>query len=73
MSQRTMVLTGASRGIGHATVQRFSNEGWRVLTCSRHAFPNECPWHVHHVLTPDAMLSASQVMMCGTCKASLWT
>jgi len=44
MSQRTMVLTGASRGIGHATVQRFSNEGWRVLTCSRHAFPNECPW-----------------------------
>ena len=44
MSQRTMVLTGASRGIGHATVQRFSNEGWRVLTCSRHAFPNECTW-----------------------------
>jgi len=44
MSQRTMVLTGASRGIGHATVQRFSNEGWRVLTCSRHAFPAECPW-----------------------------
>ena len=39
-----MVLTGASRGIGHATVQRFSNEGWRVLTCSRHAFPAECPW-----------------------------
>lgn len=44
MAQRTMVLTGASRGIGHATVQRFSNEGWRVLTCSRHAFPKECPW-----------------------------
>ena len=44
MSQRTMVLTGASRGIGHATVQRFSSEGWRVLTCSRHAFPNECTW-----------------------------
>lgn len=44
MTQRTMVLTGASRGIGHATVQRFNKEGWRVLTCSRHPFPDECPW-----------------------------
>ncbi|MEP5759181.1 MAG: SDR family oxidoreductase [Litoreibacter sp.] len=39
-----MLLTGASRGIGHATVQRFNAEGWRVITCSRHAFPKECPW-----------------------------
>ena len=39
-----MLLTGASRGIGHATVQRFNAEGWRVLTCSRHAFPEQCPW-----------------------------
>ncbi len=39
-----MLLTGASRGIGHATVIRFSSAGWRVLTCSRHAFPEECPW-----------------------------
>ncbi len=42
--QRTLVLTGASRGIGHATVKRFSAEGWRVLTCSRHAFDARCPW-----------------------------
>jgi NAD(P)-dependent dehydrogenase (short-subunit alcohol dehydrogenase family) len=42
--RRTMLLTGASRGIGHATVIRFSSAGWRVLTCSRHAFPEECPW-----------------------------
>jgi NAD(P)-dependent dehydrogenase (short-subunit alcohol dehydrogenase family) len=39
-----MLLTGASRGIGHATVKRFSAAGWRVITCSRHAFPEECPW-----------------------------
>jgi NAD(P)-dependent dehydrogenase (short-subunit alcohol dehydrogenase family) len=44
MTQPVMVLTGASRGIGHATVQRFNREGWRVLTCSRHPFPAECPW-----------------------------
>ena len=42
--QKTMVLTGASRGIGHATVKRFSAEGWRVLTCSRHPFDARCPW-----------------------------
>src|SRR5580693_9745916 len=42
--KRTLILTGASRGIGHATVKRFSSAGWRVITCSRHAFPEECPW-----------------------------
>jgi NAD(P)-dependent dehydrogenase (short-subunit alcohol dehydrogenase family) len=42
--RRTLLLTGASRGIGHATVKRFSSAGWRVITCSRHPFPEECPW-----------------------------
>jgi NAD(P)-dependent dehydrogenase (short-subunit alcohol dehydrogenase family) len=42
--QRALLLTGASRGIGHATVKRFSAAGWRVLTVSRHAFPENCPW-----------------------------
>jgi NAD(P)-dependent dehydrogenase (short-subunit alcohol dehydrogenase family) len=42
--RKTLLLTGASRGIGHATVKRFSSEGWRVLTCSRHPFPKNCPW-----------------------------
>ncbi|MBE0452905.1 MAG: SDR family oxidoreductase [Roseovarius sp.] len=49
---RTLLLTGASRGIGHATVRRFNAEGWRVITCSRHPFPSECPWGggaQHHV------------------------
>jgi NAD(P)-dependent dehydrogenase (short-subunit alcohol dehydrogenase family) len=42
--RKILVLTGASRGIGHATVKRFSQEGWRVITCSRHGFPKNCPW-----------------------------
>ena len=42
--RRTLLLTGASRGIGHATVKRFSAEGWRVLTCSRQPFDPRCPW-----------------------------
>src|ERR1700686_47139 len=44
--RRTLLLTGASRGIGHATVKRFSAAGWRVITCSRHAFPENCPWEM---------------------------
>ncbi|MEM6986785.1 MAG: SDR family oxidoreductase, partial [Pseudomonadota bacterium] len=41
---RNLVLTGASRGIGHATVKRFSRAGWRIITCSRQAFSDKCPW-----------------------------
>lgn len=42
--RKTMLLTGASRGIGHATVKHFSAAGWRVLTASRHPFDADCPW-----------------------------
>ena len=42
--KRTLLLTGASRGIGHATVKHFSAAGWRVLTVSRQAFSEDCPW-----------------------------
>lgn len=42
--QRIMLLTGASRGIGHATVKTFEEQGWRILTVSRQAFSAQCPW-----------------------------
>ncbi|MBO0333459.1 SDR family oxidoreductase [Sneathiella sp. CAU 1612] len=41
---KVLLLTGASRGIGHATVKRFSAAGWRVLTVSRQEFSEYCPW-----------------------------
>ena len=41
---KSILLTGASRGIGHATVKKFGSEGWRVITCSRQAFDERCPW-----------------------------
>lgn len=44
--RKTLILTGASRGIGHATVKRFASAGWRVITCSRHSFPENCPWEM---------------------------
>jgi NAD(P)-dependent dehydrogenase (short-subunit alcohol dehydrogenase family) len=63
--QKTLVLTGASRGIGHATVKRFGREGWRVLTCSRHPFDARCPWpngeenHIQiDLASPDKTIAA---------------
>jgi NAD(P)-dependent dehydrogenase (short-subunit alcohol dehydrogenase family) len=49
-----VILTGASRGIGHSTVQRFSDEGWRIVTCSREGIPDHCradPNWTHHIPT----------------------
>ncbi len=59
--KRTVILTGASRGIGHATVKRFSEESWRIITCSREDVPPECkrdPNWAHH-LTADLASSDS--------------
>jgi NAD(P)-dependent dehydrogenase (short-subunit alcohol dehydrogenase family) len=44
--RRVLLLTGASRGIGHATVKRFAAAGWRVITVSRQPFPEQCPWEM---------------------------
>ena len=64
-SQKTLLLTGASRGIGHATVKKFGAEGWRVISCSRQAFSSDCPWpggEANHVQVdlgdPKATLAA---------------
>ena len=67
--QKTIVLTGASRGIGHATVKRFSSEGWRVLTCSRQPFDPRCPWpggeenHIQiDLASPDRTIAAIETI-----------
>ncbi|AUZ04916.1 MULTISPECIES: SDR family NAD(P)-dependent oxidoreductase [Vitreoscilla] len=44
MDTKYMLLTGASRGIGHATVKVFQEQGWRILTVSRHPFSEACRW-----------------------------
>jgi NAD(P)-dependent dehydrogenase (short-subunit alcohol dehydrogenase family) len=51
-ARKTLILTGASRGIGHATVKRFSDAGWTIITCSRDEVPEECkrdPNWSHHI------------------------
>jgi NAD(P)-dependent dehydrogenase (short-subunit alcohol dehydrogenase family) len=50
--RKVLLLTGASRGIGHATVKRFSDAHWRIVTCSREEVPAECkrdPNWTHHI------------------------
>lgn len=43
--EKSIVLTGGSRGIGHATAKLFSDAGWRIITCSRYPFDGgRCPW-----------------------------
>jgi len=51
---KTVIVTGASRGIGHATAMCFLKRGWRIITCSREETPVECKrdrnW-THHIPT----------------------
>ncbi|WOH63829.1 SDR family oxidoreductase [Bradyrhizobium sp. BWA-3-5] len=43
--QKTVLLTGASRGIGHATGKLFAEAGWRIISCARQTFDGgRCPW-----------------------------
>ncbi len=51
---RSVVITGASQGIGHTTAQYFMNQGWRVITCARRDVPAHCrrdPLWTHHIPT----------------------
>jgi len=49
--RKTVIITGASRGIGHATARVFLDRGWQILTCSRDPVPPECKrdprWTAH--------------------------
>jgi len=39
-----VVVTGASRGIGHGVVKHFYDQGWEVITMARTSFSTQCPW-----------------------------
>jgi NAD(P)-dependent dehydrogenase (short-subunit alcohol dehydrogenase family) len=49
--RKTVIVTGASRGIGHHAAKCFLERGWRIITCSREPAPPECKrdpnWSCH--------------------------
>jgi NAD(P)-dependent dehydrogenase (short-subunit alcohol dehydrogenase family) len=49
--RKRVIITGASRGIGHSTAKLFLDRGWQILTCSRDPVPDECKrdrnWTLH--------------------------
>ncbi len=69
---KTVVVTGASRGIGHAIARRFLAEGWRVITCARADVPKECMidrnWACHIVADLADPASAQDFVA----KANAW-
>lgn len=40
--RKTVIITGASRGIGHYTAKCFLERGWKIITCSREDVPEDC-------------------------------
>ncbi len=60
--RKTVVVTGASRGIGHATAVLFLERGWRIITCSRGDVPEACrrdpQWSLH---VPTDLANAESV------------
>jgi NAD(P)-dependent dehydrogenase (short-subunit alcohol dehydrogenase family) len=62
-TRRTAIVTGASRGIGHATARLFADRGWRILTCSREDVPADClrdPAWTRHIVTDLAEPDSAQ-------------
>lgn len=52
--RKTVVITGASRGIGHATATLFLERGWRIITCARGDAPDDAgrePHWIEHIPT----------------------
>lgn len=43
-SKPVVVVTGASRGIGHGVVKHFYDQDWEVITMARTSFSTQCPW-----------------------------
>ena len=74
MRVKTVVVTGASRGIGHAAAKCFARHGWRVITCSRQPFPVEtcaCKAQLHEHIQVDLSDSESVMLAIAKVRAQL--
>ena len=55
-SIKSVVITGASQGIGGATAKLFLENGWRIITCSRTQAPQGINGHAHWLAHIEADL-----------------
>jgi len=53
MTKRVAVVTGGTRGIGHAIAKRLAVESWRVIVAARHsASVPDCEFHACDITDP---------------------
>jgi len=56
MSKRVAVVTGGTRGIGHAIAKRLATESWRVIVAARHsAAVADCEFHACDITDPSSV------------------
>ncbi len=62
-AQATAIVTGGSRGIGAAIVQRLILDGYNVVTCGRGEQPKDLPASVHWKQTDVAMTEQADALV----------
>ena len=64
---KIIILTGGSRGIGHATSKRFWDDGWTVITFSRSEVAPQCPWsnnkQLHFQVDLESQISLDKALI----------
>ena len=82
LSNKTVIVTGASQGIGFAVAELFLEKGWRIISCSRSDIPpdkrNHKNWLCHlkvDLSNPDYLNDFVNNCLLSTCieKMSLLT
>ena len=65
--EKIIILTGGSRGIGHATSKKFWDDGWTVITFSRSEVAPQCPWsdnkQLHFQVDLENQISLDKTLM----------
>ena len=59
-SNRSVVITGVSGGIGRATTLLFAASGWRVIGLDRDEFDYTIPFMTQDEFTPAALRKAAR-------------